>query len=56
MALPILLLGAGFTHNLGGLLASRFMGQLSGLLTSRPELNEKLRMSGKFRERPRGMP
>lgn len=48
MALPILLLGAGFTKNWGGLLAKDFVGQLCGRLIDRPQLNEKLRVDNNF--------
>ena len=46
--MPILLLGAGFSRNWGGWLASDFVGELCGRLVDRPHLNEMLRVSNNF--------
>lgn len=44
----VLLLGAGFTRNWGGRLASEFVGTLCQRMLDRPHLNEMLRTSGNF--------
>jgi hypothetical protein len=46
----VLLLGAGFTRNWGGRLASDFIGTLCQQVIDRPHLNEMLRVSGNFEE------
>lgn len=46
----VLLLGAGFTRNWGGRLASEFIGPLCAHLVDRPHLNEALRVCGNFEE------
>jgi|SRR5882672_3624507 len=46
----ILLTGAGFTRNWGGLLASEFVGELCGRLQNRPHMNEMLRVQNNFEE------
>jgi SIR2-like protein len=46
----VLLLGAGFTRNWGGRLASDFVGTLCRRVVDRPHLNEMLRLSGNFEQ------
>src|ERR1700730_3644939 len=46
--MPILLFGAGFTKNWGGVLAKDFVGQLCGRLIDRPRLNEMRRIDNNF--------
>lgn len=46
----ILLLGAGFTRNWGGWLASELMGDLLGRVATRPDLHKLLRFSSGFEE------
>src|SRR5262249_44556772 len=44
----VLLLGAGFSRNWGGWLASELVGELSGLLADRPWLCEMMRVYRSF--------
>jgi len=46
----IALLGAGFTRNWGGWLASELIGELCGRLIDRPNVNQLLRLSGNFEQ------
>lgn len=46
----VLLLGAGFTRNWGGRLASDFVGTLCRRVVDRPHLNEMLRISSNFEQ------